>query len=321
MKVAVVIPCYNVEPYVEAAIRSVWAQQGVELDVVAVDDGSTDGTARVLARLAAERPGELRVITQTNQGACRARQQGLLGTSGTYVQFLDADDRLVEGKIARQLERAVAAGEPAIVVGGYRNQWPDGRQEDVLPLRSAPWSAWIDRSMGTTSANLWKRSILEAVGGWKADQASSQDYELSFRILKAGHDILIDPVVGAVINKRRSGSISRSDEGGNLIRYIALRVEVRDHLRASDAARFASELEQVDQQIFLALRSLYRIDRAGARSLMLLHLPDGVELRPAPGLSRAYCLAYKVLGFNAAETIAAAFGNLRRIRSANDTLP
>ena len=321
MKVAVVIPCYNVEDYVEAAVRSVWAQKGVELDIVAVDDGSTDGTGQVLAALASERPGQLKVITQTNRGACLARQRGMGEVGGAYIQFLDADDRLLEGKIARQVGLAQAAGGPALVVGGYRNQWQDGRQEDVIPTQSAPWSAWISARLGTTSANLWQRTAIEAVGGWKADQASSQDYELSHRLLKDGHGILLDPIVGALITKRSIGSISRTDAGGNLERYIRLRAHVRDHLRTCEAHRFARELNLVEQQIFLAIRALYRIDSARAEELLAVHVPPGFKPVPAPGLSNAYCLVHRLLGFSAAEVVASAIGNLRRIRNAHDTLP
>jgi hypothetical protein len=159
------------------------------------------------------------------------------------------------------------------------------------------------------------------VGGWKADQASSQDYELAHRLLKRGYGIIIDPDVGALITKRAQGSISRSDAGGNLERYIRLRSEVRDHLQATDRHRYAEELATVEQQIFIAVRALHRLDRERARSLLKKYLPSDFRPVPAPGLSVSYCLVHRLLGFKAAETVAAAFGNLRRIRSAHDTLP
>jgi hypothetical protein len=208
-----------------------------------------------------------------------------------------------------------------MVVGGYRNLWHDGREEDVIPTRSEAWSAWISARLGTTTANLWERKAVEAVGGWKADQASSQDYELSHRLLKAGHGILVDTVVGALITKRATGSISRTDAGGNLERYIRLRAQVRDHLRSCGLQEHAKDLALVEQQIFLAIRALYRIDRARAVELLAIHVPQGFSPLPAPGLSHGYCMVHRLLGFNTAEAVAAAIGNLRRIRNAHDTLP
>jgi glycosyltransferase involved in cell wall biosynthesis len=321
MKVAVVIPCHNVAALVEGAVRSVWDQQGVDPDIVAVDDGSTDGTGQVLARLASERPGKLKVITQNNAGACVARQRGLAEVDGAYVQFLDADDRLMTGKIRGQLQLAHVTGEPAIIVGGYRNTWSDGREYTVLPLETKPWAAWVGGTMGTTSANLWNRKALVSVGGWNKDQLSSQDYELAFRLLRAGHTIAVDRTVATWITKRSSGSISTRDQAGNLDRYIKLRADVREHLKSVDAVGFRDEIATVEQHLFMAIRILYRMDRARALQLLEALLPGDFRPRRQPGLSTSYCLVHRLFGFGMAERIAMAIGNLRRIRSAHDQLP
>lgn len=102
--VSVVIPAYNCEPYVEQAIRSVLDQPVDGIEVIVVDDASTDGTARVLERLARE-DARLCVLTapqNSGQGACRNR--GVRAARGRYVAFQDSDDLWLPDKLARQLD-------------------------------------------------------------------------------------------------------------------------------------------------------------------------------------------------------------------------
>ena len=88
--VSVVIPCYNQAHFLGEAIESVLAQTYPHLEIVVVDDGSTDNTGEVAARY----PG-VRYVRQENQGLAAARNTGLRHSSGDYLVFLDADDRLL----------------------------------------------------------------------------------------------------------------------------------------------------------------------------------------------------------------------------------
>lgn len=94
--VSVVMPAYNVAPYVRETVAAVGRQTFTDFELVAVDDGSTDGTPKVLAELAREweRDGRTLVaLRQANGGAAAARNTGTLAARGDYVAFLDADDR------------------------------------------------------------------------------------------------------------------------------------------------------------------------------------------------------------------------------------
>jgi glycosyltransferase involved in cell wall biosynthesis len=304
MRIAVVIPCYNVEKYVEDAVRSVWSQEGVEPDVVAVDDGSTDATPRILEQLVAERPHHLRVLSQPNRGANAARNAGLAETSGEYVQFLDADDRLLSGKLARQAALAVRSGRPVMVVGAYRKCWPDGRTQEVLPSGDDAWSAWVGLQLGTTSANLWQREALQAAGGWKEDQASSQDYELAHRLFIHGGTIVMDDTLGTIVNRRTHGSISASDTVGNMERYILLRARVKEHLEALHSAVHVQLIARLKQQMFMLIRVIHRHDRERAMHLLRSLFPEGYRPERSPGLSSGYCLVHRLFGFERAERIA-----------------
>jgi glycosyltransferase involved in cell wall biosynthesis len=91
MKVSVIIPVYNVKPYLERCVQSVLNQTYKDIEMILVDDGSIDGSGLLCDELAAKH-GQIRVIHQENQGLSAARNTGILHATGEYVFFLDSDD-------------------------------------------------------------------------------------------------------------------------------------------------------------------------------------------------------------------------------------
>lgn len=311
MKVSVIIPCYNVAGYVERAIRSVWEQDHREFDVVAVDDGSVDGTLAELKRLETSREGPLLVIHQQRRGACAARNAGLAATKGMYLQFLDADDRLLPGKFTRQLHLARVNGLPALIAGAYRNEWEDGRVED-LSAGADPWFALIHGRAGTTTSNLWSREAVIKAGSWDESLASSQDHDLVFRMLRAGGEYLLDPVGGACILKRSRASISRTDPIGNWQRYITLRLAIRDHWSRGQAGSAPELVREAERYIFGAIRAIARADPELGSDLRERYLSADFEPHEGPPISRAYAIMHRILGFRGVESLARALDNLRQ---------
>ncbi|MGU3576670.1 glycosyltransferase family 2 protein [Brucellaceae bacterium C25G] len=106
MKLAVMMAAYNAQAHIEAALKSIVTQSGIaELDVIVVDDGSTDDTAAVISDIAKNHP-QIRLIRTQNQGIARARNEGLkaLQNDTDFVSFLDADDLVPPGRYERDLE-------------------------------------------------------------------------------------------------------------------------------------------------------------------------------------------------------------------------
>lgn len=297
MRVSVIIPCHNVAEHVPKAFASVMAQTHGDLDVVCVDDGSTDGTLRVLHQLVEAHPGRARVIGQSNRGASAARNAGLAATTGTHVQFLDADDVLAPDKIAAQVALVTGVDPPQLVVGDFEQVMPDGLLLPALALYGSPWMALIRTRMGTTSANLWERRAVEAAGGWNEQLGSSQDYELMFRLLKAGARVAWDPHIRTQVLKRAHGSISRTGVEANWDRYIALRRAIMEHLQRTDAQGFAGEIEALRQYIFMALRIVAAQDLP--KALAEYRRSIGPRFRPAVGraITERYAALHNLLGF------------------------
>jgi glycosyltransferase involved in cell wall biosynthesis len=130
--VSVVIPVHNYARYVPEAIASVQAQTLQAWECVVVDDGSTDDTPEVLARLSAL-DDRITVVRQAQRGLSAARNHGLQASRGRYVQFLDADDLLHEGKLEVHV-KALEARPDVDIVFGPTSYFDDG---EPAVLRSA----------------------------------------------------------------------------------------------------------------------------------------------------------------------------------------
>ncbi|WP_321823052.1 glycosyltransferase [Pyramidobacter piscolens] len=132
--VSVVVPVYNVEEYLEDMLRSVLRQSLTQLEVICVNDGSTDASLDVLMRWAAEEP-RISVLSQENAGLSAARNRGLDAAAGEYAIFLDAGDRLLPDSLRRLYDAAVK-NKLDLVKGAVRLKGAR-RGETELP---APWS-------------------------------------------------------------------------------------------------------------------------------------------------------------------------------------
>lgn len=163
--VSVIIPCYNAARFLRDTLASVFAQTDVELQVLVIDDGSTDDSAEIVTR---EFP-QVELIRTENRGASHARNTGLDCARGEYIQFVDADDVLAPDKIARQL--AVLQDGGADVVYGdwaYLLRRADGTETIVPaagePMRGAPELALFVDFWAPLCAYLFRREIVRAVG-------------------------------------------------------------------------------------------------------------------------------------------------------------
>jgi hypothetical protein len=132
--VTTIIPAYNARRTIAATIQSALAQTHGEMEVVVVDDGSTDDTLAIVQGLARGEP-RIRIVSHENRGLASARNSGILAARGEYVAPLDADDIWHPEKIARQLAAIDAVPGAALAYGWFRNIDPEDR---VLPGSGAP---------------------------------------------------------------------------------------------------------------------------------------------------------------------------------------
>ena len=185
--VSVVVPAYNAERTIGASLASIAAQTVTELEVIVVDDGSTDDTVRV-AQAAGSR--DLRVICQANAGHAAARNTGICAARGRYVAFLDADDLWLPDKLQRQIDeiqrnpkmRALQTGA-ARVDNELRLLWI----EHCRPSADQLWDTLCFRNMpGLMSTLLIERALFEEVGLFDPSLVILQDWDLALRLARVG---------------------------------------------------------------------------------------------------------------------------------------
>ena len=132
-KASVIIPCWNVEKWVEDAVNSVLHGTFSDFEIIAVDDGSTDGTGAVLTRLASA-DARVHVISQPNRGVSAARNAGLDAARGTYVFFVDPDDTCAPEMLARGIA-AMDTDDAAYCAFAYRRRDVSGKDFRLFALK------------------------------------------------------------------------------------------------------------------------------------------------------------------------------------------
>ncbi|MEJ3405281.1 glycosyltransferase family A protein [Rathayibacter sp. YIM 133350] len=192
-RVSVVIPCYNYARYLPHAIGSVLGQEFVDVDVVVVDDASSDDSVAV-AKGMANRDARVRVLTHTrNAGPVQTFNDGLAEAEGEYLVRLDADDLLTPGSLARAT--AFAESHPtAGLIYGHPVHFSDGIPATFRGqvTRWVLWEgrSWLDERVRrgcnciTSPEVLMRKSVVEAVGGQRA-LPHAHDMEMWMRIARS----------------------------------------------------------------------------------------------------------------------------------------
>jgi glycosyltransferase involved in cell wall biosynthesis len=261
--VSVLMSVHDGAPRIEAAIASVLAQTAGDLELIVVDDGSTDATPRLLAAI---RDPRLRVTTQTRTGLTRALNRALGTAQAPLIARLDADDLALPERFARQrafLERAPDVG----LLGTAAREVDDaGRLVRVVqpPVDDAALRrALIRANPFVHSSMMVRRVLLERAGGYDETLPVAQDYDLWMRLARVSRlanlaDVLVVRHLGA-----RRVSVEREDD--------RLRAETRVRWRAVRAGAYPPwcALFAVRPALALALprplRRLVRAALAGAR--------------------------------------------------------
>jgi glycosyltransferase involved in cell wall biosynthesis len=189
-RVSVIIPCFNQAPFLADAIESAQNQTYSNVEILVVDDGSTDDTAALAGRFT-----RVRYLHQENQGVSAARNNGLRESTGAYIVFLDADDRLVPSAIEDTLDSFRINPECAFVSGMIR--WINSEGvvmgvPDEIEVGSDAYSALLRRCYIFAPASvIFRRAPLEQVGGFDGSMTPCDDYDLYLRIASrfpAQHD-------------------------------------------------------------------------------------------------------------------------------------
>ena len=176
---SVVIPVFNGERFLRAAVQSVLDQQYSPLEIIVVDDGSTDGTANMARSL----PETVRYLYQANQGPAAARNRGIENAQGDLIAFADADDLWPRGKLELQLSYLIKDAALEIVMG---------RIQQVLSSEEEFGEPAFSVNLGSA---VIRKSVFDRVGLFDETMRYSEDVDWFMRAREAGVAIMtIDAV-------------------------------------------------------------------------------------------------------------------------------
>lgn len=221
--VSVIIPCFNQARFLTASLTSVAGQDYSRREVIVVDDGSADDTGAVASRFEG-----VRCLRQENQGTAAARNHGLRESSGVYVVFLDADDRLLPQALSVGVDALDRNPDCGVVYGHIRligSDPSDCRCPPQTAVREAHYRELLTRNyIWTPGAAMYRRAVVDAVGGFDARAGGSADFDLNIRVARrwAVH------CHGQVILDYREHAGSQSSDPAYMLRSA---VSVRRHHR------------------------------------------------------------------------------------------
>ncbi|MFN7877973.1 MAG: glycosyltransferase family 2 protein [Pirellula sp.] len=248
MLVSVCIPCYNAERYIGAAIESVLAQSYRPVEIIVVNDGSTDGSLDVLERYKSR---GVSVVSQKNAGQCAAANHAFRQSTGEYIKFFDADDLLSPTYIELQMQRL---RENQLDVASA--SWGRFYNDDLSTFKLSPQSVWRDMDARDWLVEAWMdarpmmqcalwmipRRILEKSGCWDESLSLINDFEFFARVLCHTRNVLFTPDATLFYRSGIAGSLSgqksrKAVESAyhSLVNGTSHLLKVRDGLKAKTA--------------------------------------------------------------------------------------
>lgn len=295
--VSVVLPAHNCAAFVGQAVESLWAQRDPDLEVIVVDDGSTDSTLEVLRSYA----DRIVLVSQPNGGVSSARNRGLATATGDWVAFLDADDVWAPSKLA--LQRAATIDHPGValvfssfrlvdeanrclvpdavrtyyrVFKNHRLTWTEIFAEQLTHSgalrgpRVYAGDCYGSLFLGNfikTSTVMARRDVLEALGGFDPSLSTEEDYDLWLRLALEHRVAYVDAPLADI--RRRTGQLT-SGENAVLVAWNAATVVERTAARATHRIP-ASEVSRrlADAHRNLARVALFAGDHRRARQSAL----------------------------------------------------
>jgi glycosyltransferase involved in cell wall biosynthesis len=216
---SIITPMYNVADVVGSAIRSAQAQTLGDFELIALDDGSSDGSAELVRELGHDDP-RIRVEAQPNAGANAARNRAMAMARGRYITFLDSDDlklptylETVHAALEANPNAGLAFTDAYILDDATRRIHRRTFMEAAGPYDPPPRDRveFLEKLLETCfipfSATTLRRSVIEEIGGFDPRLAGTDDYELWLRVLARGSGAVRAPGTLAVM-RRRAGQIS-----------------------------------------------------------------------------------------------------------------
>ena len=203
--ISVIMPAYNSERYIAAAIGSLLSQPAVEVEIIVVSDGSTDGTERIVKTLAINEP-RIRLLVEKHCGVAAARNVGLAAARGNLITFLDSDDLCAPGRLERQAQYLLANPVVVAVIGDVI--WFDIAGSDGAP---APQARTLRLTGPQLGAVMFRREVFDTIGICNDTLAYAEDIDLLLRLWESRATLHCDREV-AVFHRRHDANMTNNHQ-------------------------------------------------------------------------------------------------------------
>lgn len=290
--VSILIPAWNSAPWLGATLDSALQQTHPRIEIIVIDDGSTDQTLTVARARAARHPDRIRVVSQSNAGASAARNHALRLASGDYIQFLDADDLLSPRKIELQLALLSTRAADTLATcrwGRFESDPSASRFVDHAVFRDFSPIDYLLAHVGAgqmmhPAAWLIPRSVAERAGPWDESLSLNDDGEYFARIVRCsvGLAFTVDSAANSLYRSNLSSSLSARRSAKALASLVRSCELIATQVTAiEDSPRSRAALATYWQRLCY---ELYPEDPAASRSAELRAINlGGSALRPPMG--------------------------------------
>lgn len=205
---SVIVPVFNSERYLKRCLDSVAAQSYKNIELVVIDDGSTDSSPEMLDQYAAASSLNMIVHHQPNAGAAHARNAGIEISSGDYITFLDNDDWLDQDFCCKLVQEALSSGAD-VVCSGYRR--PDDRGVTGLEVVTHPNEEWAKYIVGAAWAKIYRAAFVKDGGYSFLDTNIDEDLYFTIPIIEQANRVSVLPYCGYNWFNN-SGSVSNTSQ-------------------------------------------------------------------------------------------------------------
>lgn len=258
--VSTIIPVYNRPALLQEAVASVLAQNYRPIEIIIVDDGSTDDTGRVAEALVTENPGVVRVLHIANGGPGVAREAGRRLACGEFVQYLDSDDLLLPRKFALQVQ-GLRANPACGVAYGKTRCYQLGQPPVNVPLKrtgekiETMFPSFLKSRWWSTNTPLFRRSLLSRVGSWQP-LSNEEDWEYDCRVAALGVRLFFcdEYVSDTRIHKQNHLSSGGASDPRKLKDRAAAHEFIFSHARRAGIGPEIPEMQHFARELFLLAR-------------------------------------------------------------------
>jgi glycosyltransferase involved in cell wall biosynthesis len=224
--ISCIVPVFNGERYLGEALESILKQSYQALEIIVVDDGSTDGTAAVIEHYA----GQVRFLRQPNAGTAAARNSGLRVAEGEFIAFLDADDLWHLEKLERQMARFQARPELDYCVAYAQNFWVPELIEEEKRFREHRISKALPGY--ATGTLLARRALFDTVGQFNSTIKHADDTEWFLRASEHGAttELLPDVLLYRRLHQNNFSRLRASNSRDQYLRMLKTALDRRRRL-------------------------------------------------------------------------------------------